>query len=430
MKRLSLISLLLALVCLPLPAQQMSVEAFVRLKGCQVEKDKTVALLDLVTDQKGFTILCNGNNPVEVEEQDSLLRLKLPHKTTRLSIQHPSFGQLAWSAPETLRKNRHYRALLYAIDPTQELKATRQWVVFRLSPEDALVQIDSVSKPVRSSVMEYYLPVGDHTYKVEAPFYQSEEGTFTLTDSVRQEISVSLQPFYSFISVKMPWRGGALYVDGAHIDWKDATSYRLSDGNHRVSLFWGGACYYDSLVYVGPAQKKLVEIRQQDFYPRGLTVEELKNNAKPVSSSADSTVLTPVKLSCKDPEAEILVDRECVGKGQWEGNLPLGFHLLGARKDGQEGAPTRLWCKDSFPQEITLMVPGSGAGLVNIRCNVKDARILLDGEDRGTAPQLLQLDASRTYELIVYKPGYKDRKTRIRPKGNAQVDVYMQLKKR
>ena len=410
----------------------MSVEEFVRLKGCKIEKDKTVALLDLVTDQKGFTVLCNGNKPVETEEQEGFVRLKLPHKTTRLSIQHPDFGQLAWSAPEKLRRRRHYRALLYAIDPTQEYKATKQWVVFHLSPQDVLIQIDSTSKPVRSSTAEYYLPVGDHHYKVEAPFYEPVEGQFTLTDSLRKEITVSLQPFYSFITVKSPWQeGGFLYIDGAHIDWKEATSYRLANGQHRVSLFWGGACYYDSLVVVGPAQKKIVEIRQQDFYPRPLTKDGLpKLNVGMSAPAADSTAQAPVKLSCKDPEAQILVDREVVGKGQWEGTLPLGFHLLGARKDGQDGVPTRLLLEDTFPQELTLMAPGTGAGVVNVRCNVQDARILIDGEDRGTAPQLLQLDASRCYELVLYKPGYKDKKERIRPKGNAQVDIYVELRKR
>ena len=76
------------------------------------------------------------------------------------------------------------------------------------------------------------------------------------------------------------------------------------------------------------------------------------------------------------------------------------------------------------------MAPGAGSGLVNVHCNVPDARILVEGKDRGTAPQLLQLNASHTYEIILYKAGYKDRKVRVRPKAQGQTELNVKLKKR
>ena len=96
----------------------------------------------------------------------------------------------------------------------------------------------------------------------------------------------------------------------------------------------------------------------------------------------------------------------------------------------EHGRNLAIVLEDAFPQEITLMAPGTGSGLVNIHCNVSDARILIDGEDRGTAPCILKLDASHLYELVVYKPGYKDWKTSFRPRGNGQIDIQVKLKKR
>ena len=150
--------------------------------------------------------------------------------------------------------------------------------------------------------------------------------------------------------------------------------------------------------------------------------------APPDSAASPSSV--KVKFTSADPDVEILVDRECVGKGSWEGSLPLGFHLAGARKNGLEGPQTRLMLEDSFPREIVLMAPGAGSGLVNIQCNVPGARILVDGEDRGSAPQLLQLNASHTYGIILYRAGYKDHKVRVRPKAQGQTEVNVKLKKR
>ena len=194
MKRLSLILFLLALVCLPLSAQQMSVEGFTRLKGSKVEKDKSMAILDLVTEESGFTVVCGQNQPVEVKQGEGIITLRLPHKTSRLSIRHPEYGQLSWQAPTPLKKKRHYRATLFAVDPTIEPKATHQWVTFHLIPENIVLQVDSVSRPVRSDMVAYYLPLGEHRYRAEAPFYAPQEGQFTLADSIRTDILVNLQP--------------------------------------------------------------------------------------------------------------------------------------------------------------------------------------------------------------------------------------------
>ena len=423
MKVRSLISLLLALVCLPLAAQQMSLEDFTRLKGRKVEKDKTQALLDLVTDETGFTVLGNRNQPVEVVEGAGLITLKVPHRTTHLTIRHPAYGQLNWQAPQPLKRRRHYRAQLFASDPTREYKATHQWALFRLHPADMLLQIDSLPRPVRAAEMEYYLPLGSHTYRAEAPFFEPVEGRFTLTDSARAEVSVQLQPFYSYLTVKTPGQEGELYIDGSRINKEEATSYRLDQGYHRVNLFKGKECFYDTLLFLGRGQKKVLEVTRAHLRKMSLAP------VQPADSAA-AAVLVPVKVSCKDPAADILVDRECVGQGSWEGTLPLGFHLLGARKNGQEGEQVRLVLEDSFPQEITLPALGAGSGLVNIHCNVREARILVDGEDRGTAPQLLQLNAAHTYEITLYKAGYRDRKCRVRPRAQGQTDVYMKLKKR
>lgn len=428
MRNLRLISLLLVLVSQSLLAQEMSIEDFVRLKGRKVEKQKIVALLDLKTEENGFTVLGNGNRPVDVQQQEGFIRLLVPHKTTHLTLRHATYGQLSWMVPggKSLRKGRHYQASLYTTDPTREFKPTHQWAVLRISPQNALLQIDSVTRKVHGEITELYLPLGEHKYKVEAPFYAPEEGSFTLTDSARTNLSVTLMSGISYLTVKAPWQGGSLYIDGAHI-LKEDTSLRLAEGYHRVSYYWGSQCFYDSLLYVGNAQKVVLEPRMRDVYPREQADLKL---LQPVDSSSAPAGEVPVKLNCQDPEAEILVDRESVGKGSWEGTLHLGFHLLGTRKDAQEGTPVKVVLDTPYPQEFSLQVPGTGFGVVNVHCNVEGALILVDGQDCGKTPQLLQLDASRSYEIILSKAGYKDRKYQVRPRSNQQTDLYVQLKKR
>ena len=215
MKRLSLL-LFLVLVCLPISAQQMSIGDFARLKGIKVQREKTVALLDLETQESGFSFMANGTQAVEAQPGEGFLQLQLPHKTTYLTVQHPTYGRLIWVVPKgkKLKRFRHYKAVLYAGDPTKQYKSPKQWAVFHLDPQDVVLQLDSATTPVRQAVAEYYLPLGEHKYRVEAPFFSPQEGSFTLSDSARTELWINLQPFYSYLTVKVEWTGGQLFIDG------------------------------------------------------------------------------------------------------------------------------------------------------------------------------------------------------------------------
>ena len=446
MKRPVLVYALLFACLLPARAQQMSVEEFgvqhrPLWKHAEVPVDKASALLDFVTDEKGFSFFSGAKQPAAAVEGEGVITVTLPHKTAYVTIKHPEYGQLVWRVPDGkhLKRKKHYQALLLTVDPSKDYKSPNQWVVFHVSPANALLQLDSITRPVRQETLEYYLPVGSHSYRIEAPFHEAVEDVFTLTDSVRTDIRVTLQPFYSFLSVKMPPSGGDLYIDGTSIRKEEATSYRLAEGYHRVALFREDRCWYDSLLFVGRAEKKVLELSGHDLYPRELRrtdpvpvkappepLEAGEENAGPTVIPAGSNV----RLTAADAQTEIWVDRERKGLGQWEGPLEAGFHLAQTLRDGRASAATWLWVDEDFPQEIDLAAPGTGYGLLNIHSNATGADILIDGKDFGRTPQLVRLDATKNYEVTLSKAGYKDKTKTVRPLGNCQVDVFLKLKKR
>jgi hypothetical protein len=437
MKKGSLVILLLLASLLPLAAQQMSIEEFARLKRPPwkfktVTVDKTGALVDFITPEKGFTFLAGGKQEAEAEEGEAGVTVKFPRKTSWITVKHPAYGQMTWKVPhgKSLKAGNHYRALLFASDPTVDYKAPKQWVVFRLDPADAILRIDSLQQPVRSDVLEYYLPVGTHSYRVEAPFYEPQEGTFDLSDSVRTDIPVKLQPFYSFLTVKTSWKGGELYIDGAHILKEEATSLRLRDGWHRVNFYWAEECFYDSLLFVGKAEKKVLKLTERDLRPIPIKRTEPQRAASPEAVAAAKVQLAPVKVTSHDPSAEIWVDLEKKGVGTWEDSLSLGFHLFEARKEGVQPTVLRMMLDDPFPKEITLEAIGTGYGLVNIHCNVAGASIRIDGKDYGETPRIVRLEATRRYKVTLSKQGYKSVSSQIPPRGNNLVDVYLSLKKK
>ena len=452
MKAGTLTVLLLLCGVLSLSAQQMSVSDFARLKRplwkrSKVTVDKKMALLDLYTTEKGFAFVADGKTPAEAEEGEGVITLKLPHKTQFVTIKHPDYGQLMWRVPaKRLKKKKHYRATLDAYDPTKTYKLQQQWVVFDLLPRSVILTVDSTTTCLRDTGrVQRYLPVGRHSYRVEAPFYEAVEDTFLLTDTAKLVIPVRLQPFYSYLTVKVPWPGASCYVDHEPISETTYTSQRLAPGRHHVALFWGPDCYYEGMVHVARAEKKVLTLTMNDLYPRRLKRED-RVAAEPMAADSmatrkqqlaetarnDSVVrYAPVTLKADDDSTEIWVDREPKGLGQWQGQLAQGFHLVNTRKGGQESLASYIWVEGEFPQELSLPVPQTSRGMLNVHSNVVGAMVLLDGQPVGLTPCVLQdLDASRRYEVSLVMAGYKRAKTKVQPKRNDLVDVFVKLKKK
>ncbi len=468
------------LMALSVSAQQMNIQNFKRLKRplwkrSQVVVDKQMALFDLYTTEKGFTFVADGKTPIEAAEGEGLVTLKVPHKTRFITVKHADYGQLTWRAPgKPLKRKKHYQAMLDAYDPSKEYKVKQQWVVFNLSPTNVVLTVDStLTRLENTGVVQRYLPVGKHTYRVEAPFYEAVEDSFLLTDSARQVLDIRLQPFYSYLTVKTPWPGANVYIDGVLAYNLETTSLRTTAGTHHVALYWWGDCYYETTVELGRAEKRVLEVPLNELYKRKRRVDdrvklpsesakeanaakalvkdgakqafkaagkllglpEAKPKAKQQPSGAvqaDTIVTAPVTLTAADGETEIWVDRYQVGTGQWKGVLEQGFHLITTRKDGQESVPTYLWIDDDFPIEQKLSVPQTSYGLLNIHSNVTGAKVYVDSLLIGETPLIShRLPAGRQYTVWLMKDGYREAvKKHVQTKSNALVDVYMKMKRK
>ncbi len=467
MKGWSLLIMLFVCCLNPVWAQQMSVEDFTRLKRplwnrSKVTVDKKVALLDLITEEKGFEFSVGGNSRVEAEEGDGMITLKLPHKTMYVNIKHPDYGQYTFRVPvKWLKKKKRYKATLLTYNPDKEYKLKSQWVLFDISPENAILKVDSMTELVRKGKADFYLPLGMHTYHVEAPFHEEVTDSFCLTDTAKIVVPVMLQPFYSYLTVKSPWPNGDLYVDNMLVADDGQTSFRLTEGSHHVALVWNGDTYYDGYVNIGRAEKRVLEVKESELYLRkqkptdAISVMAKRPSAPKQSSisiipllqegsgeaKVDSTfvrpdapkdlVYAPVTLNSPDEDLEIWVDRERVGTGSWKGMLPVGYHIFSTVKDGQQSATMPLWVENDSPVELKLAVPQSNYGMLNIHSNVTGADIFIDGKRAGQTPCIVQqLDAGRSYVIMLKKEGYKEKKQLVRPRGNGLVEVNIKMKRK
>lgn len=388
--------------------------------------DKHMATIDFFTPQQGFTFKAGGKTDVAPEEGDGFVTLLVPDKTSSILISHPTFGSLWWRVPgTTLRKKKHYTASILTTDPSTPLKVERQWVILYTDPANAIVTVDSTLHRTRSGYVKAYLPVGEHTFRVESPFYEEQTGSFNLTDSSRLDLSVKLQPAYSRLSVTLPFPALTAFVDG--IQLPRGASQRLAEGPHRVTVRNGSEILYDKNIRLEKAEKRTLKITKDDLVP-------LRHRSRSLSAgigAQDYTEAASLTLVAPDSITEILIDREPAGIGEWSGSITAGSHALQTRREGVESPVTWIGLEEG--EELTVELPTATVGLgnLNVSCNVIDAEVWIGKALIGHTPCVItNLPAHNPVRVRVVKRGYRDMEKTVTLTPNSLTDINFRLKKK
>ena len=437
--------LLIAILSLPCAAQKISIGQFKRVKfDLATQKllpvDKKMATLDLKTDEKGFTFKADGKTEIAAQEGDGQITLLAPHKTAFILVKHPEYGQLIWKVPgKGLRKKKHYQAIMQTDKPGKEYKLSKQWVVFQVIPENAILQVDSTVALVRDGTAQFELPLGKHGYHAEAPFYEELSDSVEVVDSAKLVVPVVLQSVYSYLTVKLPIAEGLIFIDSEPIGKGEATSGHLQPGDHHLIVMQEETCFADTVINMGVGEKKILALKASDLRARPLMARAI--NPQPIEEVKDSTVTdslaavpqdslkAPVTITAPDAETQIWLNREPLAYGKWEGQLGIGFYSVSTLKEGLESKPIFLWVDDTLPKVVDLSLPKASYGVLNIHSNVVGATILINRVEVGVTPCILEnLPATVACKIQLKKKGYRDAAITVMPVPNDMLNVEINMK--
>ena len=437
--------LLIAILSLPCVAQKISIGQFKRVKFDFAKKkmypvDKKMATLDLKTDEKGFTFKADGKTEIAAQEGDGQITLLAPHKTAFILVKHPEYGQLIWKVPgKGLRKKKHYQAIMQTDKPGKEYKLSKQWVVFQVIPENAILQVDSTVALVRDGTAQFELPLGKHGYHAEAPFYEELSDSVEVVDSAKLVVPVVLQSVYSYLTVKLPIAEGLIFIDSEPIGKGEATSGHLQPGDHHLIVMQEETCLADTVINMGVGEKKVLALKASDLRARPLMARAI--NPQPIEEVKDSTVTdslaavpqdslkAPVTITAPDAETQIWLNREPLAYGKWEGQLGIGFYSVSTLKEGLESKPIFLWVDDTLPKVVDLSLPKASYGVLNIHSNVVGATILINRVEVGVTPCILEnLPATVACKILLKKKGYRDAAITVMPVPNDMLNVEINMK--
>ena len=396
-------SLTLALwLCLAslLSAQNINVASFnldpkdltANLEGTTVydQNGQKCALIRIQTTQKGFYFDVGALGVQKVDDNKvGEVWVYVPGGVKRISIRHQQFGSLLdYHFPITIVGSRTYVMQLTtaAVPPNSGKAVTQQYVVFRVSPPEAVVEFDGDILDLNEGVASKRKAFGTYNYTVHAKLYHPQTGQVTVNDPKnKQEVKVELCPAFGYIEVPAEGKlsGAKVFIDNEYKGTVPFRSERLASGDHQVRVV------------------------QQMYSPvaQAVGVKDGETTRFAPTLSADFARIT-LRV---EGNAEIWVNDERKGTGTWTGDLATGDYQIECRLPSHRPATKELAVTPQLQgQTIALSQPTPIYGALDINSVPIDADIYLDGNKIGTTPMQLPECLIGSHTIKISKAGHSD----------------------
>ncbi len=181
--------------------------------------DRQCALLRIATQnitpnqREGFSFVPDlGSEVVERATRDGEIWLWVSPGLKYLRIKHREWGQYELRMPDYVARVEALHTYKVVIrgtfkesDPDPRPTPTQQYLVFQLSPTNAVLEVDGYLWEVAQdgSAMKF-VDFGTYSYRVQAPNYHTATGTVTVNDPENtQTVPVSLRPDFVEVTLKV-----------------------------------------------------------------------------------------------------------------------------------------------------------------------------------------------------------------------------------
>lgn len=364
-----------------------------RTHGTSVEDQNgnLCALIKVETTEKGlwtFDVGMLGVTKTEMQNEahSAEIWVYVPFGVTWFTIQHDRFGKLnRYKFPCSIEKGCTYIMQLKTTGPgpSPETVIDQQFLVFNVTPKDAIVTVDGEPLPVNNGSAEKRVKVGKHEYRIEASDYHTEVGRVEVKAEKKEELNIVLKPAFGYL--KIEGNNGILsqatvYVDKSNGAEALKSGMRLGSGQHTVRVIHSKYKPYEQTVTI------------KDGETTNLTVNLGANF---------STVTLKV-----DGDAEIYVEGERKGIGSWTGDLVAGDYFVECRKQSHRASQRRVTITDRMSGEvITLDSPTPINGRLVVTSTPTKAKTFIDGKLVDETPVQLSAILIGEHTLRLEKEG-------------------------
>lgn len=210
------------------------------------QNNEVCAIIKVVTKDKALFFEPDALGIIAREDQPGEIWLYVPHGAKRITIKHERYGIIRnYFYNESIDKATVYELVLYVPDDKKpglqiierivEKKATDQALMMNYSPAKAQLFInDTLQITNDNGAFSTVLPIGQHRYRVAAPYHKEEKGSFEIVPERPTALNVSLQPTYGFMTLSSNKDETQLYINNKMVGKAPYKSDTLSVSKYTV----------------------------------------------------------------------------------------------------------------------------------------------------------------------------------------------------
>ncbi len=415
-----IVILLLSLFCGY--AQEMSVQSFVLAETDLTantpgtmkhdQNGNVCALIKVETTQDGFTFDVGSLGVSDVKRVGGEIWVYVPFGVRRITVSHQQLGVIRdYQFPCAIEKGRTYIMKLTAgtIRTIVEHAQIKQFLHIRISPSDAILEINGKIKHTDNGVYQELLPFGRYQYKAYRQDYHDFVGVVEVSDpNNTHSLDLKMRPAFGYLSViesnQSDITDALVYVDDKYIGNIPVTNVRLSSGSHRIRVL-----------------KELYEA-----YDASFSISDEQTTMLTPSLVSDFAEITLITTS----GADIYVNGEYKGKTSWKGKMASGSYIFETRKQGHISykMPYDISRNDQG-RIIQVQGPAPINGSLVISSVPSEARIYIEGKYVGVAPKYITNQLIGDYDVSVELDGYEKQTKHISVKEGQETNVSFTLKR-
>ena len=318
---------------------------------------------------------------VEVEYRVGEVWLYVSYYASFLKIKHPDLSSAPdFYLPFDMQPRHGYELVLekYNVAPAPDAQ-TINYLIVRCDQPDASICIDGSFVGMKEGSKA--LGVGEkHSWQIDCGLYHSESGEVTITEREPVTVERKLRPAYGFLKVtSSPENGATVFINNNKVGTTPYTSERLQSGSYNVRVM-----------------KEMFSLSEKSFL--------VKDNETTVANMVLNPNFATLSLNT-DPASDIFIDGERVAKGQWNGRLSSGTHLVEARKPSHRNSSLKVNLSNGENKTLTIPNPEPIYSMLDINSQPMGAKILIDGEDFGTTPRVIKNILVGEHTLSLVKQG-------------------------
>jgi formylglycine-generating enzyme required for sulfatase activity len=319
----------------------------------------------------------------------------------RIKLMREGFITMDYNLPVRIEAASVYVLELIATlpdDPAAEVNFG--FVFIKSEPEEAEVFING--KPTgRFTPYQQMDDAGDYTYELRKDMYFSYEGRFTIKPNETTTLEPKLQPNFGFLSVKSnPESGATVVIDGRSYGVTPLLIDKLAPGTYNLTL-----------------RLELYQSLEQQFSIRQGETTTLDLTMKPLFGMVN------VKTT---PAADIFVNNQHMGSGNWEGRLPLGNQMIEARLRNHQPETKRVVVEAGKLQDVAFtLLPITGR--LAVMSTPPEASIWINGKDYGKTPAIIPDLLVGDYDIILKKKDFGDTQGKVLIKENETTQLNLTL---